>query len=50
LDDDAAREVVRGGGSATSLQMNCSGKHSGMLAASSPITSGIIAVINFCNS
>jgi L-asparaginase II len=32
LDDDAAREVVRGGGVATSLQMNCSGKHSGMLA------------------
>ena len=32
LDDHAAREVVRGGGGATSLQMNCSGKHSGMLA------------------
>ena len=32
LDDDAARDVVRGGGVATSLQMNCSGKHSGMLA------------------
>ena len=32
LDDDAARVVVRGGGVATSLQMNCSGKHSGMLA------------------
>ncbi len=32
LDDDAAREVVRGGGVATALQMNCSGKHSGMLA------------------
>ena len=32
LDDDAAREVVRNGGVATSLQMNCSGKHSGMLA------------------
>ena len=32
LDDHAAREVVRGGGVATSLQMNCSGKHSGMLA------------------
>jgi L-asparaginase II len=32
LDDDAARDVVRGGGVATSLLMNCSGKHSGMLA------------------
>ena len=32
LDDDAARDVVRGGGVKTSLQMNCSGKHSGMLA------------------
>lgn len=32
LDDHVAREVVRGGGGATSLQMNCSGKHSGMLA------------------
>ena len=34
LDDDAARDVVRGGGVVTSLQMNCSGKHSGMLATS----------------
>jgi len=32
LDDDAARDVVRGGGGPTSLQMNCSGKHAGMLA------------------
>ncbi len=32
LDDDAAHEVVRGGGKPTSLQMNCSGKHAGMLA------------------
>ncbi|MFM2436716.1 MAG: hypothetical protein RL353_706, partial [Actinomycetota bacterium] len=32
LDDDAAHEVVRVGGVKTSLQMNCSGKHSGMLA------------------
>lgn len=32
LDDDAARDVVRNGGAPTSLQMNCSGKHSGMLA------------------
>jgi L-asparaginase II len=32
LDDDAAAEVVRGGGVKTKLQMNCSGKHSGMLA------------------
>ncbi len=34
LDDEAARDVVRGGGFATSLQMNCSGKHAGMLATS----------------
>ncbi|MFM7762645.1 MAG: asparaginase, partial [Acidimicrobiaceae bacterium] len=32
LDDDAARDVVRSGGGSTSLQMNCSGKHAGMLA------------------
>ena len=32
LDDDAAHDVVRAGGGATSLQMNCSGKHAGMLA------------------
>ena len=32
LDDDAARDVVRSGGVSTSLQMNCSGKHAGMLA------------------
>jgi L-asparaginase II len=32
LDDDAAAEVLRGGGVKTKLQMNCSGKHSGMLA------------------
>jgi L-asparaginase II len=32
LDEAAEREVVRTGGSATPLMMNCSGKHSGMLA------------------
>jgi L-asparaginase II len=32
LDPDAHEAVVRGGGVKTSLQMNCSGKHSGMLA------------------
>ena len=32
LDDDAAADVLRGGGIKTKLQMNCSGKHSGMLA------------------
>lgn len=32
LDEDAAREVVRNGGGPNSLQMNCSGKHAGMLA------------------
>lgn len=32
LDAAAARDVVRAGGVPTSLQMNCSGKHSGMLA------------------
>ena len=32
LDDDAAHELMRVGGVKTSLQMNCSGKHSGMLA------------------
>ncbi len=32
LDRDAAEDVLRGGGMRTALQMNCSGKHSGMLA------------------
>jgi L-asparaginase II len=32
LDDDAAEEVVRHGGARTPLQMNCSGKHAGMIA------------------
>jgi len=32
LDDDAAREIIQSGGDKTALQMNCSGKHSGMLA------------------
>lgn len=32
LDDHAAHEVLRHGGGSTPLQMNCSGKHSGMLA------------------
>ncbi len=32
LDDASARAVLRGGGGPTALQMNCSGKHSGMLA------------------
>jgi L-asparaginase II len=32
LDQAAARTVLRGGGARTALQMNCSGKHSGMLA------------------
>ncbi|TSA55006.1 MAG: asparaginase [Actinobacteria bacterium] len=32
LDDAAAADVLRGGGIKTKLQMNCSGKHSGMLA------------------
>jgi L-asparaginase II len=32
LDERAAREVVRAGGGRTTLQMNCSGKHAGMLA------------------
>lgn len=32
LDDDVAREVVRLGGTPTSLRHNCSGKHAGMLA------------------
>ena len=32
LDEAAERDVVRAGGSATPLMMNCSGKHSGMLA------------------
>jgi L-asparaginase II len=31
LDSDAAEAVLRGGGERTALQMNCSGKHSGML-------------------
>lgn len=32
LDETAAREVLRHGGGPTALQMNCSGKHGGMLA------------------
>jgi L-asparaginase II len=32
LDEASALEVLRSGGGPTSLQMNCSGKHSGMLA------------------
>lgn len=32
LDEASAVEVLRSGGGRTSLQMNCSGKHSGMLA------------------
>lgn len=34
LDDAAAEVVLRNGGGRTSLQMNCSGKHSGMLVTS----------------
>ena len=34
LDDAAAHDVLRHGGGPTCLQMNCSGKHSGMLATS----------------
>lgn len=34
LDEVAAETVVRAGGGRTPLQMNCSGKHSGMLVAS----------------
>jgi L-asparaginase II len=32
LDEHSAHDVIRHGGGRTSLQMNCSGKHSGMLA------------------
>jgi L-asparaginase II len=32
LDERSAEEVLRSGGGRTALQMNCSGKHSGMLA------------------
>ena len=32
LDPDAQEAVIRAGGAKTALQMNCSGKHSGMLA------------------
>jgi L-asparaginase II len=32
LDERSARDLVRAGGSATSLTQNCSGKHAGMLA------------------
>ena len=31
LDDASAKAVLRAGGDATALQMNCSGKHSGMV-------------------
>ncbi len=34
LDDAAAETVLRNGGRRTALQMNCSGKHSGMLVTS----------------
>jgi L-asparaginase II len=34
LDIESARDVLRGGGGPTPLQMNCSGKHSGMLVTS----------------
>ncbi len=34
LDEDAAEVVLRAGGGRTALQMNCSGKHSGMLVTS----------------
>jgi L-asparaginase II len=33
LSDDAADELLRSGGAPSSLTMNCSGKHAGMLAA-----------------
>ncbi|MEX0846532.1 MAG: asparaginase, partial [Ilumatobacteraceae bacterium] len=32
LDPDESERILRGGGTRTPLQMNCSGKHSGMLA------------------
>lgn len=32
LDQDSAEGILRSGGARTALQMNCSGKHSGMLA------------------
>ncbi len=32
LDTESAHQILRDGGTRTSLQMNCSGKHSGMLA------------------
>ena len=32
LDPDAQQAIIRAGGAKTALQMNCSGKHSGMLA------------------
>lgn len=32
LDDESRRRIIEAGGGPTSLQMNCSGKHSGMLA------------------
>ena len=34
LDEEAAEAVLRAGGGRTSLQMNCSGKHGGMLVTS----------------
>jgi L-asparaginase II len=34
LDTESARTILRAGGGPTPLQMNCSGKHSGMLATS----------------
>ena len=46
LDDAAAEAVLRAGGGRTALQMNCSGKHSGMLVTSAmngwPIDAGYL--------
>jgi L-asparaginase II len=47
LDDAAAEAVLRNGGRRTALQMNCSGKHSGMLVTSAingwPIGAGYLS-------
>ena len=47
LDEASAEIVLRAGGGATPLQMNCSGKHSGMLVTSAingwPIDAGYLA-------
>jgi L-asparaginase II len=46
LDDAAAEALLRAGGGRTALQMNCSGKHSGMLVTSAvrgwPIDAGYL--------